>query len=360
MIPQQITMSGIWKDTERDNCSLLWNSLFTAWNLVMSDHQDFVSAFVKWQVIRLNRLDASGWIQKRTIDIQRGTFYKHYKVVQALPEREDWGIWPFRKKAGTNQFITTDWLNRLLVFLAGNMEPEIPWDFAKRMQGKEINKNRPKRKRSDAKRTAENWKAMSGNCVSSFKGKEKTWYRGPLIKDTVRLSINDQTSVWKEVRGFEDRWRKSCGSDFDFSPMHFRMHLFLENDSHQHPPEQPKGSECLGTANKTKWQPETTAPSCRRSFKRCLKRNFKMWKAQYARKHLDLKKDAPTKKSSPKSEFHRSCKLTDQPIFNRRMKEETRIRPNRFPIPRWKHLELSKELFLKSEEVLLYNTNLNI
>lgn len=58
----------------------------------MSDHQDFVSAFVKWQAIRLNRLDASGLIQKRTIDIQRGTFYKHYKVVQALPEREDWGI----------------------------------------------------------------------------------------------------------------------------------------------------------------------------------------------------------------------------------------------------------------------------
>lgn len=132
--------------------------------------------------------------------------YKHYRKGK-IGESD-----LFRKKAGTNQFITTDWLNRLLVFLAGNMEPEIPWDFAKRMQGKEINKDRPKRKRSDKKKAAESWKRMSGNCASSFKGKEKTWYRGPLIMETVRclstvrLCLKRGKGLWRQMEEILRIW----------------------------------------------------------------------------------------------------------------------------------------------------------
>ncbi len=176
-----MAMWGIWKDIERDNSSLLWNSLFTAWNLVMPD-----SRFSWYALPECRHEDRIvGWPRMDPKDqlISKG---KVLQALQALPERKDWGIWPFRLKAGTNQFITTDWLNRLLVSdqqKDKGMGSKIPSTFTgknapERNQWKQIKKKRP-----DSKMT--NGKAMSGNCTSSFKGKEEMEYRGPLITKIV-------------------------------------------------------------------------------------------------------------------------------------------------------------------------------
>lgn len=52
-------------------------------------------------------------------------------------------------------------------------------------------------------------------------------------------------------------------------------------------------------------------------------------------------------KSSPKSEFHRSCKLTDQPIFNRRMKEENSNQAEPFSNPEMKALRIEQRIIFE-------------
>ena len=106
-----------------------------------------------------------------------------------------------------------------------------------------------------------------------------------------------------------------------------------------------------GPQNDRNSSPKEQRQRCRQNIK---------WEKLNLLETLWFKKGRISKENGPKKRNPAFMQTIDQPIFNRRMKEGNPNQAERFLKKRWKHLELRKELFLKSEEVLFYNTNLSI